>query len=71
MVASDMPNLPECEAIFISKSTSEAIEHIKQILAGNLSEKNEECAKAVALKYDWKEIAKELIQGKYNYCFEE
>lgn len=71
VVASDMPNLPECEAIFISKSTSEAIEHIKQILAGNLSEKNEECAKAVALKYDWKEIAKELIQGKYNYCFEE
>lgn len=71
VVASDMPNLPECEAIFISKSTSEAIEHIKQILAGNLSEKNEECAKAVALKYDWKEIAKELIQGKYNYFFEE
>lgn len=71
VVASDMPNLPECEAIFISKSTSEAIEHIKQILAGNLSEKNEECAKAVALKYDWKKIAKELIQGKYNYCFEE
>lgn len=71
VVASDMPNLPECEAIFISKSISEAIEHIKQILAGNLSEKNEECAKAVALRYDWKEIAKELIQGKYNYCVEE
>lgn len=71
VVASDMPNLPECKAIFTSKSISEAIENIRYVLSDDSSEKNAESARFIASKYDWMVIAKELIEGKYNYCFEE
>ena len=69
VVASEIENLPECEAVFTGKSTSEVIDNIRLILSGDLQEKNVEAARTVALEYDWKKVAKDMTEDKYNYSF--
>ena len=61
VVASDMPNLPECAAIYTSKSISDAVEQVKKALEEKQNKQNIEDAKRVAFSHDWKKIAKDLV----------
>ena len=69
VVTSDMPNLPECDAIYISTSITEAIKNIHMVLSKGYDDEKAEKAKSVSREYDWKEIAGKLLCDEYNYCF--
>lgn len=71
VVTSDMPNLPECNAIYRSASVAEVIDNIHLILSNGYNKNNAKEAKATALEYDWKRIAQKLTNDEYNYCAEE
>ena len=47
------------------------IDNIRLILSGDLQEKNVEAARTVALEYDWKKVAKDMTEDKYNFSFTE
>ena len=66
VVTSDMPNLPECDAIYRSTSISEAIDNIHLILSQKLNEEKNREAMEVAKEYDWSNIAKALLNDEYN-----
>lgn len=70
VVASDMPNLPECDAIFTSASVTEVIENIRRVLFDGSIEKNAAAARALAEEYSWDKIAEGLLNDRYNYCAE-
>lgn len=68
VVSSDMPNLPECSAIYKSSSITEAVENIRALLTSDVNAENIENAKATAKEHDWKRIAEKLCNNEYNYC---
>jgi glycosyltransferase involved in cell wall biosynthesis len=68
VVTSDMPNLPECDAIYQSASVTEALDNIHLILSEGFAEKNISAAQETAREYDWEKIAKRLLEDEYNYC---
>ena len=71
VVTSDMPNLPESKAIYKSDSISNVIDNIHRILSIEDNEDVNKEAKQIARKYDWVNIAKDLLEDKYNYDVEE
>ena len=72
VVASEIENLPECEAIFASKSTSEVIDNISLILSGDLEGRRTE---RVQRRLHWnmtgRKLPKDMTEDKYNYSFAE
>lgn len=70
VVTSDMPNLPECSAIYNSASTTEAINHIRLLLSDTSNEGTGEDARATAREYSWEKVAEKLCSDEYNYCVE-
>lgn len=71
VVTSDMPNLPECGAIYQGASISEVIENIRLVLQKGLYvEKNTE-AMEKAKEYDWSKITNDMLNNKYNYVLEQ
>lgn len=67
VVASDMPNLPECDAIYTSESITEAVDNIRLILSQDSGRENVENARAIAKEYDWKKISERVLNNVYNY----
>lgn len=67
VVTSDMPNLPECDAIYNSASITEAIDNIRFILSRDSGGENAGNARAIAKEYDWEKISERLLDNKYNY----
>lgn len=61
VVASNMLNLPECKAIYKSKSVADAVVNIKKALMECNNEEIKKSALEVAKTRDWKVIADELI----------
>jgi CDP-glycerol glycerophosphotransferase (TagB/SpsB family) len=70
VVASNMPNLPECDAIYTSDSITEALDNIHLVLSEGLTEKSISSAKETAREHDWEKIAQRLLKDEYNYCVE-
>lgn len=67
VVASNMPNLPECDAIYTSASITEAVDNIRLILSQNSGRENVESARAIAKEYDWEKISEQVLNNVYNY----
>lgn len=70
VVTSDMPNLPQNDAIYNSVSVSEVINNIHLILSDDILKNENSSAKELAKEYDWINIADNLLNDKYNYCFD-
>lgn len=70
VVTSDMPNLPDCDAIYKSASVSEMIDNIHLILSDEVSEETKIIAMEKAKEFDWSNITENLLNDKYNYNFE-
>lgn len=60
VVTSDMPNLPKCEALYISKSIADSVEQVKRALQNRTDKKIIESARYVARQNDWKVIAEKF-----------
>lgn len=71
VVASNMPNLPKCEAVYRSDSITEAINHIHLILSEGVKESAVADAKSIAKNYDWETIARRILNNEYNYNVED
>ena len=71
VVTSDMPNLPDCNAIYKSTSVSEVIDNIHLILSNETLKNENALAKEKAKEYDWLNIADNLLNDKYNYDFDD
>ena len=69
VVTSDMPNIPDGNAIYKSISVSEAIDNIRMILS--MEKENNISARDIGREFDWSNIAKDLLNDKYNYHFDE
>ncbi len=65
VVASAMPNLPKCDAIYISESVADAVTNIKKALRECNNEEISNSAKRVAKTRDWKIIADEMIASLF------
>ena len=65
VVASDMPNLPICDAIYISKSVSDSVVQIKRALEHRFDGAIVESGRQAAQKADWKRIAEKILSGMY------
>ena len=61
VVTSDMPNLPKCDAIFTSKSITDAVNQIKVALEKRFDCDFKESAYRVAAEYDWSKIASKVL----------
>ena len=70
VVTSDMPNLPNCSAIYRSASVSEVIDNIHLILSSETLKNENVFAKEKAREYDWENISKHLLNDEYNYNFD-
>lgn len=68
VVASDMPKLPECSAIYRGASITEVIDNIRLVLSSGVDSETIENAKMTAKEFDWKVIAENLRNDVYNYC---
>ena len=71
VVTSDMPNLPECSAIYKSGSVAEVIDNIHMILSQGLNDMDNIEGQELARQNDWSIIAKNLQEDKYNQSTEE
>ena len=71
VVTSDMPNIPECDAIYKSASVSEAIDNIHTILSDEKAGEKSISANKKAKEFDWLNIAENLLNDNYNYQVEE
>lgn len=71
VVTSDMPNLPECSAIYKSGSVAEVIDNIHMILSQGLNDMDNLEGQELARQNDWSIIAKNLQEDKYNQSTEE
>lgn len=61
VVASDMPNLPENPAIYVSKSVSDAVENVKAALKHCTDADIVKGAQRLAKEYDWEAVAQKII----------
>lgn len=61
VVTSDMPNLPECNAIYISKSITDAVSQIKKALKEQRDGSIIEDAKRIAKEYDWRNLLEKML----------
>lgn len=66
VIASNMPNLPQSQAIYISESIDEAVANLKIALKNKECEDIIESAKKIARVNDWKYIYSNLINGVYQ-----
>lgn len=64
VVASNMPNLPKCSAIYRSSSVADAVKNVRMALSNLEDEKMIFEAKEVAKSNDWKIIANEILRKK-------
>lgn len=62
VVASDMANLPETDALYRSKSIGEAVDNIKKALLNVDDTKVQESARMTAKMYDWEKVAKKMLE---------
>lgn len=70
VVTSDMFNLPECDAIYKSASVADVIENIHRILDGKLNKEVNVNGTKLAKENDWANVARNLLEDKYNYTEE-
>lgn len=71
VVASDMPNLPECDVIYKSDSVTDVINNIRSVLSQRSGEENAVKARAIAKEYSWEKIAERVLNDEYHYKYEE
>lgn len=71
VVTSDMPNIPDCDAIYTSASVSEVIDNIHRVLSDERVEETKISAKSKAKEFDWLNITEDLLNDRYNYYFDE
>ena len=62
VVTSDMPNLPECPAIYKSTSVSDSVEQVKEALKHRNDEQIVSAAKKLAKDNDWECIAGQIMK---------
>lgn len=62
VVASDMANLPETDALYRSKSIGEAVDNIKKALLNVNDTKVQESARMTAKMYGWEKVAKKMLE---------
>ena len=62
VVASDMANLPETDALYRSKSIGEAVDNIKKALLRVNDTKIQESARMTAKMYDWEKVAEKMLE---------
>ena len=65
-----MFNLPECDAIYKSASVADVIENIHRILDGKLNKEVNVNGTKLAKENDWANVARNLLEDKYNYTEE-
>lgn len=63
VVASDMPNLPNCRAIYISKSIADSVDWVKRALQERNDKNVIDAARHVARQNDWAILAEEVINS--------
>lgn len=60
VVASAMPNLPKCDAIYVSDSVADAVKNVRLALESVSDDKIINKAKEIAKEHDWIEVSKEI-----------
>lgn len=64
VVTSDMPNLPVCDAIYISKSISDSVTQVKMALEHRFDQLIMEAGRQIAQEADWERIAEKLFSSE-------
>ena len=70
VVTSNLVNVPECSAIYMSASISDAIDNIHKALEVCKNENVISEAREFAQKNDWKILSQHLLNNELNYEFE-
>lgn len=60
VVASNMPNLPKCDAIYISDSVADAVKNMRIALGCVRDDAIKNKAKEIAKEHDWAAVSKEI-----------
>lgn len=71
VVTSNMPNLPECGAIYRGDSVANVIDYIHFVLSEPIHTEEEMEARNVAKEHDWHEVCKKLLNDEYDYDFDD
>lgn len=61
VVASDMPNLPRCRGVYVSKSVADSVKQVKKALEEREDKEIAEEAREIARQNDWGVIAKRVM----------
>lgn len=63
VVSSNMPNLPACEALYVSKSISDSVEQVKKALNHRFDETVAASARRIAEQNDWGHIFERILSA--------